>query len=99
LLWANRAAILDEAFQEPIIDFACSIGSDHAGLWVMFQHILDSTIEHNPCHTSYLINDEARDTWIHHLMEHSHYVPIDLSSTDQIDQAADLLTQEIEEMC
>jgi hypothetical protein len=99
LLWANTAAILDEAFQEPVIGFASSIGSDHTGLWVTFQHILDSTIEHNPCCTSYLINDEARDTWICHLMEHSCYVPFNLFSTDQIDQAANLLTQEIEEMC
>jgi endonuclease/exonuclease/phosphatase family metal-dependent hydrolase len=32
LIWTNAAAILDDAFQDPIIDFPASIGLDHTGV-------------------------------------------------------------------
>jgi hypothetical protein len=99
LVWANTAAVLDKAFQDLTINFTTSISSDHAGLWVNYQHILDSAIKHNPHLTSFLIKDEAKDTWIHHLSVFSHFSPFDLSSSTLIDQEADHLSQDIEETC
>jgi hypothetical protein len=81
------------------VDFAQSMGSDHAGLQVKYQHALDLAIEHNPRLTSYLINDDSKEAWIHHFMDHSHYVPYDLISGPLIDQEVNRLNQEIEETC
>jgi hypothetical protein len=44
LTWCNTAAILDNTFQDTTIDFSASIGSDHAGLWMAYQHVLESAI-------------------------------------------------------
>jgi hypothetical protein len=92
-------ATLDEVFDVPMVDFALSIGSDHTGLQVQYQHILDSVIDLNPHLTLYLINDKSKDCSICHLSEHSCYVPYGLTSAALINQEADQLSQEIEDTC
>jgi hypothetical protein len=99
LIWTNAATTLDDAFQDLSVDFSSSMGSDHAGLQIKYQHILDLTIKHNPHLTSYIIKDDSKDAWIHHFKVYSYYIPFDLNSAALIDQEADLLTQEIEETC
>jgi hypothetical protein len=92
-------ATLDEVFDIPMVDFALSIGSDHAGLQVQYQHILNSAIDLNPHLMLYLINDKSKDSWICHLSKHSHYVPYGLTSTALINQEANQLSQEIKDTC
>jgi hypothetical protein len=48
LVWTNTTAILDNTFQDPIINFSASLGSDHTGLWSTYQHILKTTITPPP---------------------------------------------------
>jgi hypothetical protein len=91
--------MLDDAFQDFKVDFTTSIGSDHAGLQIKYQHAMDSAIEQTPHLPSYLICDNAKDQWTCHLNKHFCYAPSELSSTTLIDQAANHLTQEIEETC
>jgi hypothetical protein len=99
LLWANAAAMLDDAFQDFKVDFTALISSDHTGLQIKYQHAMDSAIEQTPHLPSYLICDDAKDQWTCHLNKHFHYAPFKLSSTTLIDQADNHLTQEIEETC
>jgi hypothetical protein len=91
--------MLDDTFQDLNVDFTLSIGLDHAGLQVKYQHVLDAAIEHEPHCTAYLINNDAKDLWMHHLTTHSCYAPFELSTSALIDQEVDCLTQEIEETC
>jgi endonuclease/exonuclease/phosphatase family metal-dependent hydrolase len=59
LIWTNTTALLDNAFQDPIINFTASIGSDHVGLWATYQHILKAAID-PPLHLlCFVIKDEA----------------------------------------
>jgi Endonuclease-reverse transcriptase len=62
LIWTNAAVVLNDAFLEPTIDFAASVGLDHAGLAVMYQHILESAIECSQL-TRFIINNEVRELW------------------------------------
>jgi Endonuclease-reverse transcriptase len=97
LVWTNAVATLDETFRDLVVDFAVSIGSDHAGLRFTYHHFLASAIELSPRRTAYVINDEDKEAWLKCFMEGSRYVPSPLSSPDLIDQVVDLLTQDIEQ--
>jgi Endonuclease-reverse transcriptase len=99
LVWTNAAASLDEAFHELNVDFAASLGSDHAGLRIKYQHAMDTAVEQGPNLTSYLIGDEAKEHWIHYFSIHACYTPFNLSSPALIDQETDRLSQDIEETC
>jgi hypothetical protein len=82
-----------------MVDFASSIGLDHAGLQVIYQHTLNTAIKQAPTLPSYIIKDEAKELWIHHFTTHSHYTPFKLASATLIDQEADHLSQDINETC
>jgi hypothetical protein len=41
-------ALLDDVLHEPVIDFAALVGSDHAGIWSTYQHILKMAIHPPP---------------------------------------------------
>jgi hypothetical protein len=69
LIWTNAAAILDNAFQDPIIDFPASMGSDHAGVWSTYQHILDSAINPPLQLSHFIINDDAQEQWTQRFLE------------------------------
>jgi hypothetical protein len=99
LIWTNAAAILDDAFQEPTIDFAASMGSDHAGLWTTYQHVLESAINPLPQQTRYIIADNARELWEQRFQEVSPHDPPILTSTREVDQEALKLTQDIKQTC
>jgi hypothetical protein len=99
LVWVNAAAVLDEAFHDLTVDFDASIGSDHTGLKINYQHAMDLAIEQNPHLPLYLIEDEAKDIWIRHFNAHLHFAPANLSSAALIDFEADCLSQDIEETC
>ena len=62
LIWMNTAAVLEDSFLDPIINFTESVGSNHAGLSIVYQHILESAIE-PPQLTHFVINDEMSDLW------------------------------------
>jgi Endonuclease-reverse transcriptase len=64
LIWINEAAIHDNTFQDLKIDFAASLGSDHAGLWLT--HHLLQAIDHTPPHNwlpPYTIQNMAKEAW------------------------------------
>jgi endonuclease/exonuclease/phosphatase family metal-dependent hydrolase len=44
LIWTNEAAVVDDSFHDLVIDFAASLGSDHAGLWTTI-HLAHSAQE------------------------------------------------------
>ena len=96
LIWTNAAAVLDDAFLNPVIDFTASVGSDHAGLHVGYQHILESAID-PPQLTRFVINDEARELWSRRFLELCPAAALVLSTTEEIEQEALRLTQDIEE--
>jgi hypothetical protein len=62
LIWMNVAAVLDDAFRDPVIDFAALMGLDHTGIYVAYQYILESAINH-PQLTWYIIDDKLREAW------------------------------------
>ena len=65
LIWINEAAMHDDTFQELSIDFAASLGSDHAGLWLT--HYLFQAVDHAPQDSwlpPYTIQDTAKEAWI-----------------------------------
>jgi endonuclease/exonuclease/phosphatase family metal-dependent hydrolase len=85
LIWTNTTVILDDAFQEPTIDFTASMGSDHAGLWITYQHILESAINPPPQQTRYIIVDDTRELWEQCFQEVSPHDPSILTSTREVD--------------
>jgi Endonuclease-reverse transcriptase len=97
LIWTNGAAVLDDLFQDPIIDFAASEGSDHAGLRTTYRHIIESAIHPPAQPTRYIISDESRELWARRFIEDSTYWPADLITTDDIEAAAHHLTQDMEQ--
>ena len=63
LVWINEAAMQDDTFQDLSIDFSASLGSDHAGLWLM--HHLLQAMDQTPQNSwlpPYIIQDEAKET-------------------------------------
>jgi hypothetical protein len=90
-------AILDDTFQDLVIDFSALISLDHAGLTITYQYILDSAIN-PPQLTHFIISDEARDLWICCFFEVSPQPHPELTSLEDIEQVALHLTQDIENM-
>jgi hypothetical protein len=68
LIWTNAAAVLEDSFLDPIIDFAELVGSDHAGLLIVYQHILELAIK-PPQLTCFVINDEMSNLWSHRFLK------------------------------
>jgi hypothetical protein len=70
-IWTNAAVILEDAFQDPIINFPALMGLDHAGLWLTYQHILELAINPPPPPqlSHFIIADNAQDQWIQHFLE------------------------------
>jgi hypothetical protein len=96
LIWTNAAAVLEDSFQEPTINFVASLGSDHTSLWTAFQHILESAIAPPPQLSQFIIADNAHDRWIQRFLEVSPQTLPTLTSTAEIDQEASQLTVDIE---
>jgi hypothetical protein len=99
LIWTNATAILDDTFQDLIINFTASEGSDHVGIWVTFHHILDLAINLVAQLPHYVISDESRDLWTCCFIEDSIFQPTDLILVDDVEEVVCHLTQDIESTC
>jgi Endonuclease-reverse transcriptase len=95
LIWTNAAAVLDDAFLDPVIDFMASMGSDHAGIHIAYWHILELAIN-PPQLTQYVINDEMREAWTERYRNLSQLPTCSLLSTKEVEQAATHLSEDIE---
>jgi hypothetical protein len=85
LIWTNTVALLDDTFQEPIIDFTALVGSDHAGIWITYQHVLEAAIQPPPHLSHFIIVDKAQEQWIQHYLEISPPVPPTLMTIADLD--------------
>ena len=83
--------VLDDTFLNPVIDFTASVGSNHVGLQVGYQHILKLAID-PPQLTHFIINDEVREHWSHHFLKLCLAASLVLSTTEEIEQEALCLT-------
>jgi hypothetical protein len=96
LVWTNAAAVLNDTFTDPVVDFTASVGSDHAGLQVSYQHILDSAIR-PPQLTRFVIDDNMRELWSRRYLDLSPPQNPNPLTADEAEQAVLHLTQDIEE--
>jgi hypothetical protein len=88
---------LDDTFQDLVIDFTASVGSDHAGIWTTYQHILESAIDPPPQLSRFIIDDDACEKWTQQFLEVSPQIPLTLTTTTEIEQEAHQITKDIEQ--
>jgi hypothetical protein len=89
-------AILDDTFQDTTIDFPASIGSDHAGLWTTYQHVLELAIAPPSQLSQFIIADDAQDQWSQHFIQSNPQITPTLSTITEVENEAEQLTQNIE---
>ena len=97
LIWVNEAAIHDDTFQDMEIDFAASLGSDHAGLWLT-HHLLQAT-DHAPPPSwlpPYMIQDTVKDAWINRFRSNAR-IPDPMTDPTQIEAESTRLSTYIED--
>ena len=95
LIWVNEATLLDDTFHDLDINFADSLGSDHAAMGLSFFHVQANPPQHNPLLPPYLLQDTARERWIAQFRTLTH-PPILLVNPAEIDTNTARLVQCIE---
>jgi hypothetical protein len=72
------------------------MGSDHAGVWSTYQHILESAVNPPPQLSHFIIANDARERWIQQFLEVSPQVPPELTSLAELEEEAHRITDDIE---
>ncbi len=98
LIWVNKAAILDDTFQDLEIDFTALIGSDHAGLWLT-HHLLQASNQasNQDWLPPYTIQDAAKDKWINKFKLDAH-IPAPTTDPAEIEAESTCLSSYIEDI-
>ena len=97
LIWRNEAAVLDDSFQNLDIDFASSLGSDHAAIWVTY-HLTHAPQEAPPdTRPPYIIQEAAHKYWVKNFKADLLLPPLTMDK-HAIDAEAERLTRRIEDI-
>jgi hypothetical protein len=97
LVWFNEAAIQDATFSNLVVDWAGSLGSDHAMI-----HISGQTREHtaareaNEDHLGFVVEPDKKDEWIRAFKARSSNPRYQLiPSPQEVEEASAALTEDI----
>jgi hypothetical protein len=96
LIWVNEAATIDDSFRDLRVDFAASLGSDHAGMWITHHLPTTTTDTTTPLNPPYMIQDAAHKYWLEVFRANLRLPPLS-TSADHIEAEAARLSQHIED--
>ena len=97
LAWYNDAATQDATFSGLEIDWAGSLGSDHAMLRVA-AHTYEATAPSDGDDLGYVVDPERREEWIHAFKAKSApYLFNQPPTSEEVEEAADALTKDMQQ--